>query len=98
MTVVRTRNDIVFFWVSLFILIYFTFLYLDFVIFKIHSILLDVFRELITFPLVFGQFVLLILLVVQWKKIHWSFNIYYLASAAILMVTILFTLWSFFVA
>ncbi|SKB71095.1 hypothetical protein SAMN05660776_2632 [Salegentibacter holothuriorum] len=86
------------FYISLFIVGYFGFLYLNYHLFKLNYILLGVVMEMITIPLALAQFILLIISFRYWRKEHFRIKNYSFWAFLILLLNCTWTLSSYIMA
>ena len=85
------------FWVSLAVVFYFGFVYLNHSYFKIDFVLLGVFQEMMLFPLMVLQLVLLFFSLQNLFSTQFSFKTYSFPTVCLLLTSSLLTWGSFFV-
>jgi len=91
----RTINDRNILALSICALLYFSFLLLNSVYFKIESTAIGVIQEIITIPVIIGQFVLLVLACKRFKRNNYSIRTWTFVSMLILAVLNCFVFVSF---
>jgi len=91
----RTINDKKMLALSICALLYFSFLLLNSEYFKIESTAISVIQEIITIPIIIGQFVLLVLVCKQFRRNSYSIKTWTFVSMIILAASNCFVFVSF---
>lgn len=92
-----TFNDKPLFWVSLAIVSYFGFVYLNHTYFKIDFVLLGVFQEMMLFPLMALQLVLLLFSIKNLIAANFPLKTYSFLTVCVLLTSSILTWGSFFI-
>ena len=80
---------------SIFVLLYFTFLLLNSAYFKIDSVVMGFIQELVTIPIIIGQLVLLVLAWKKFKQSNYLIRTWTFVSVIILVASNCFVIVSF---
>jgi hypothetical protein len=93
---IQILNDKYLFLASLMIAIFFTFLYLNNIYFKINFVLIGLYQELLTLPTMVFQVVLLVIATMNFVSNKYSLKTYSAWSVVILLTSSILTWGSFF--